>query len=484
MGKLSALEPKNVFYYFEELSNIPNGENFDCKLISDYCVEFAKERKLDCVQDALYNVIIKKSGTVGYEDSKPLIMQGHLDMICEKYPESTHDFATEGLELCIDGDWVYAKETSLGADNRIAIAMILAVLDSKDIPHPPIEAIFTVDEEGEMSGAENIDLSSIKGERMLNLDLAEDTLLTVGSAGGISCEVTIPVTFEEATGHVLHIDIRGLLGGHSGAVIHLQRGNALKMMGRLVNHLAKEMELKLVSIFGNGKENAVSVTSTAEILLDKADVEKAKTMILEMQNVWMEEFMGDEPDLVTTVEDFGEKTVKVFNKASAKRVLSYLVLCPDGMKEANRKLVGGLPEASLNLGYLTQTEDSIIANHLVRSSQNSQQNYIVEQLEICAELVGAGIKAFGSFPAWKFRLDSELRKVIEEEYVKFYDKQPNVCTVHGGLECSMFLQKKPSIDCVSIGAEIPDIHTFDEKLSITSTKNTWELVKRILEKLK
>lgn len=484
MRVLSNLEPQNVFYYFEELSRIPQGENFNCKLISDYCVKFAEKKNLSCVQDALYNIIIKKPGTQGYEYSKPIILQGHLDMVCEKYPESTHDFAAEGLDLCVDGNWVYAKETTLGADNRIAIAMILAILDSNDIAHPPIEAIFTVDEEGEMSGAEYIDLSSIEGERMLNLDLAEDTLITVGSAGGISCEVTIPVAFEEATGHVLHIDIRGLLGGHSGAVIHLQRGNAVKMMGRLINHLAKEIDLNVVSISGTGKENAVSVNANAEILLKEADVEKAQTMISEMQHLWMEEFMGDEPDLKTTVEDCGEKTVKVFDAASAKHVLSYLVVCPDGMKEANRKLIGGLPEASLNLGLLTQTEDALVVNHLVRSSQLSQQNYIVEQLEICAELVGAKLKAFGPFPAWQFRPDSELRKVIEEQYIEFYKKQPNVCTVHGGLECSMFLQKKPSIDCVSIGVEIPDIHTFDEKLSISSTQSTWELVKRILANLK
>ncbi len=254
MAVLENQEPQKVFQFFEEMCQIPHG-TFDTKRISDYCVAFAKDRGLEVIQDEANNVIIRKPGTAGYEESEPVIIQGHLDMVCEKTADSPHDFKTDGLELYVEDGYLKAKDTTLGGDDGIAVAMAMAVLDSDDIPHPPIETLFTVDEEDGMGGAHAIDLTLLKGRKLINLDSEEEGILTTGCAGGIQYVTEIPVQREERDGQLVKIRIHGLLGGHSGAEIHKQRGNSHKMMGRLLYHIAREIPFHLACV--GGGSNAI-----------------------------------------------------------------------------------------------------------------------------------------------------------------------------------------------------------------------------------
>lgn len=482
MAVLDNIQPKEVFRFFEEMCQIPHG-TYDTKRISDYCVEFAKARGLEYTQDAANNVIIRKGGTAGYENSEPVILQGHLDMVCEKRPNSDHDFSKDPLKLIVEDGFVKTEDTTLGGDDGIAVAMAMAVLDSKDIPHPPIEAVFTVDEEEGMGGANAIDLSGLKGRKLINIDSEEEGILTTGCAGGFRCETSIPVKREKRSGARVEIKIHGLQGGHSGAEIHKQRGNAHKMMGRLLNVIAEESEVYLVSVTGGSKDNVITVASTAVLVADEKDAEKIAAKAAEMKAVWDHEFMGDEPTLAVDVNVENVADVDACDADSTGRVISYLTICPNGVQGFARKLKG-LVETSLNIGIAETTDDRIKAISLVRSSVESQKQMMKEQMKQCAKLVGGSVEIANEYPAWQYDPDSELRKVMEETFKELFGKEPVVSAVHAGLECGLFLGKRPDLDCVSVGPDLIDIHSFNEKLDIASTERTWNYLKAILAKLK
>lgn len=482
MAVLEQLEPKKVFEFFEELCQIPHG-TFDTKRISDYCVAFAKERGLDVTQDGANNVIIKKAATEGYENSEPVILQGHLDMVCEKRPGSFHDFSKEGLELYVEDGYVKAKDTTLGGDDGIAVAMIMAILDSSDIPHPPIEAVLTTDEEVGMGGAMAIDLSVLKGRKLINIDSEEEGVLTTGCAGGFRYETEIPVHREKKTGTVVTIKIHGLQGGHSGIEIHKQRGNAHKMMGRLLNRIGLTIDMDLVEVNGGSKDNVISMESTAEILVDEKDAATAKSMVEEMKTIWDHEFMGEEPGLAVDVEMSADSTVDVLDKPSTERVIAYLVMCPYGVQGYSRKLEG-LVETSMNIGILETAADHVKTVYLARSSVESKKQEMKEQLAVCAKAAGGESKIFNEYPAWQFDPDSELRQIMEDVYEEMFQRTPKVTTVHAGLECGLFLGKKEDLDCVSFGPDIMDVHSFNERLGIESTERMWKYLQAVLAKCK
>ena len=357
MAVLNELEPKEVFRFFEEISAIPRGSR-DTKRISDYLVAFAKERDLKVIQDEVNNVIIFQPGTPGYEESEPVILQGHMDMVCEKTSDSTHDFKNDGLELYVEDGFLKAKDTTLGGDDGVAVAMALALMDSEDIPHPPIEAVFTVDEELGMEGAEAIDLSVLKGKKLINLDSEEEKTLTVGCAGGVRYQGLIPVEKETASGEVIKITIQGLLGGHSGEEIHRQRGNANKMMARLLYHIAGEKNYRLSEIYGGSKDNVIAMEAHASILAEPEDCEEILAMIRDMESIWNAEFMGEEPGLTVKTETEKVENIVVFSKNTTQKVVGYLTACPNGLKEYSRK-VAGATETSLNLGVVSMKGGSI-----------------------------------------------------------------------------------------------------------------------------
>lgn len=479
MAVLNDLEPKKVFHFFEEISAIPRGSG-DTRRISDYLVGFAKERDLKVIQDEVNNIIIFQPGTKGYEDSEPVILQGHMDMVCEKTPESDHDFEKDGLELYVEDGFLKAKDTTLGGDDGVAVAMALAVMDSDDIPHPPLEVVFTVDEELGMDGAAAIDLSALKGKKLINLDAEEEKTLTVGCAGGVRYQGLIPVERETVSGVQIQITIQGLLGGHSGEEIHKQRGNANKMMARLLYHIAEKKAYRLSEIRGGSKDNVIAMEAQASIVTSKEDAEEITGMIQEMEKVWNAEFMGEEPGLSVSVTAQKVEHVVVFRESATQNVVGYLTACPNGLQEYSRK-VAGATETSLNLGIVTTKEEGVEAAFLIRSAVDSRKQQLLEQVDAVTKAFGGKGSISSEYQAWQYKPESKLRPVMVEAYKEVYGKEPEVCIIHGGLECGIFLGKRPDLDCVSCGPDVLDIHSFHERLDIASTQRSFEFLKLVLK---
>lgn len=478
MSVLSELEPKKVFYYFEELCKIPHG-SYNTKAISDYCMRFAAERGLEAEQDDTNNVIIRKKGTAGYEDSAPVILQGHLDMVCEKMPGIEHDFEKDPLELLIEDGCVTANGTTLGGDDGIAVAMALAVLDSDDIPHPPLEAVFTTEEEVGMEGARNLDFSKIKGNMVINIDSEEEGILTVGCAGGFRFDALLPTTCEKTEGTVLSVRIHGLSGGHSGAMIHLQRGNANKLMGRLLNHIRLQQPLHIVEVNGGNKDNVIPADHTAKIAV--ADASAAKEMIRQMEQIWKDEFGTDEPGLTVDIKE--DQAEQMMDEASTDRVIAYLDMVPDGVIAYEREIEDQV-ETSLNAGVVKTEKDQVKVTHLVRSSVESKKAELKERLYRMVHVLGGAGTVRDEYPAWAYKSDSVLRTRMVDVFREVYGKEPQVVTIHAGLECGIFMGKRPELDCVSIGPDLFDIHSYKERMDIQSVERTYKYLLEVLKAMK
>ena len=475
MSILENYEPKEVFRFFEELSAIPRG-SFHTKQVSDYCVEFAKERGLEVVQDEVDNIIIKKAGTKGYEQCTPVILQGHLDMVCEKTVDSDHDFEKDGLKLFVEDGFVKAKDTTLGADNGIAIAYALAILDSDTIAHPPIEALFTVDEEVGMGGANAVDMSLLKGKFLLNIDSDTEGTITVGCAGGFRKTISLPVERETMSGDILHVNLQGLRGGHSGAEIHEQRGNANKLLARLLNHINQKEEIRLISFQGGSKDNVI--TPTAKMSFYTQDVAKTKELIQQLRAVWVTEFGSDEPMIQLTVTETKEE-VAVLTKTFSDKVIYVLHCSPNGVQSMMRSL-DDMVETSLNLGVVSLDTEVLNLTFSVRSALKSKLELMQETLQAWAMNIGAKTTVTGAYPPWVYKQESALREIAKTAYKKQYGEEPIVSAIHAGLECGLLSDKKPELDCISFGPTMFDIHSVQERLDIESTKRTWTFIKEVL----
>ncbi|WP_346911114.1 aminoacyl-histidine dipeptidase [Faecalicatena orotica] len=480
MAVLEELEPQEVFHYFEELSQIPRG-TFNTKAVSDYCVKFANDRGLEVIQDELNNVIIKKPGTEGYEESEPVIVQGHLDMVCEKTEVSDHDFEKDPLDLYVEDGFVKARDTTLGADDGIAVAIALALLDSDTIPHPPLEAVFTVDEEVGMGGAGGIDLTPLKGKMLINLDSEDEGTIIAGCAGGLSFCMNLPVGRKQVTGDCLEVTIRGLKGGHSGMEIHHQRGNANKLAGRLLNRLNQNMDISLAEVQGGAKDNVIPSACTFTIVVH--DSVKAEMIIENMENVWKQEFGEDEPELEVIVTKTENIEKSVMSDMDMKKVIFFINNCQNGVYGFSRSLKG-LVETSDNLGVVTTEENKISFVFLIRSSVSSKMEEMKEAFISWAEFLGGTYELSGAYPAWMYKENSKIRPIVAEVFEKVYGKTPNISTIHAGLECGLLSGKKPELDCVSFGPRMYDIHSVNERLDIASTWRMWNIIKEVLKECK
>lgn len=480
MAVLSGLQPEKVFYYFEELCGIPHG-SYNTKEISDYCVKFAQDRGLRVRQDSVNNVIIKKAGTDGYEKAEPVIIQGHLDMVCERTRDSDHDFEKDGLILFVEDGFVKAENTTLGADDGIAVAMALALLDSDEVSHPPLEVVFTTEEEVGMEGAFALDISDLKGTMLLNIDSEEEGILTAGCAGGYRFDAEFPVEYEDLEGEGITIRIQGLTGGHSGVEIHKQRGNAHVLMGRLLCRLNEKFDIRLVQISGGSKDNVIAVECTAQILVVNEEKKAVRTEIEVLTCEWKEEFGETEPDFEVIIsEEFIEHTIKKKNSSS---IINYLSLMPDGVISYEREIPGQV-ETSLNAGMISVRDSSVIVSHLVRSSLESKKRMLKEKLLKLTELAGGKGYVRNEYPAWSYKKESRLRELMTDSYRELFGKMPEVVTIHAGLECGLFAGKKPEMDCVSFGPDILDIHSIQERLNIASVERTWKYLLQVLKKAK
>ncbi len=478
---LEDLDPKPVFRFFEELTKIPRCSGNE-KQVSDYLVGFAEERKLEAFQDKALNVIIGKPGTAGYEKSPAVIIQGHMDMVCEKAKGSQHDFAKDPLSLAIDGDVLRADGTTLGADNGIAVAYGLAILDSADIPHPPIELLVTTSEETGMDGAFALDADHLTGKTLLNIDAEEEGVLFVSCAGGLNLVCEFDTTWEKATGGALLIEVSGLKGGHSGLEIVQQRANAIKLLGRVLDAAREVGPFGIAAISGGSKSNAIPREARATVTATAPVLKKIKSNVGRLSKDLKAEFAAVDPD-VTVIVASTDKVARQLDRASTDKLIDFLLIAPNGVQSMSMDLED-LVESSLNLGVVEQSGESIKLTVSVRSSVDSIREGIARALEALAGLVDATSARTGEYPAWQYEADSKIRDLCMSVYKEVTGHDAQVRAIHAGLECGLLREKLPQTDMISFGPNVYDVHTPDEHLSISSVANTWAFLTAVLAKSK
>lgn len=480
MSVLENLQPQKVFHYFEEICNIPHGSR-NTKQISDYLVQFAKDRNLTCYQDELNNVIIKKDATAGYEASEPIIIQGHMDMVCEKENDCDIDFEKDGIRLMIDGDFVTADGTTLGGDDGIAVAYALAILDSDDIPHPALEVVITVDEEIGMLGAFDMDLSMLKGHKMLNIDSDVEGHFLTSCAGGMSLIADIPVKRTTQVGLAAEIVLTGLVGGHSGSEIDKEHGNADILMGRVFSALADVTPFGVITMAGGLKDNAIPRECKATILLPEESLATATDAVKALEAALKNEYIKSDAGIQILVQPMGIQKADILDYASVNRVLCYLRMVPNGILHMSQ-VMPGLVETSLNLGILELTDESLHTVTSIRSSVSSRKEDVKNRVAMVVELLGGEITIEGDYPAWEYKDKSDVRTEIAAVYKDLFGEEPVFEAIHAGLECGIFSEKIKDLDCVSFGPNNYDIHTPKERLSISSTERMWRLILEFLKR--
>ena len=483
MNVLTHLGCDKVFAYFEKVCDIPHG-SFHEKELSDYIAAFAKERGLAYRQDERYNVLIKKNGTMGMEDAPALIIQGHIDMVCEKNAGTEHDFQTEPLKLYIDGDFIKAKGTTLGADNGIAVAYMLALLDSDSIAHPPLECIFTVEEEIGMGGAKDFDCSDLEGKRFLNMDTEEEGYLMVSCCGGRRMRMYLPAQREErkADRQAYSLKIRGLKGGHSGADIHLQRASANVLMGRMLYALREAVAYDLARVDGGNMDNAICREAEAVFCMDAAEEAKAKALVAELEKTFTEEYKERESGILITLDVCAEEVTQTLTEEVRNNIIGLLLLLPYGVQTMSNEMEG-LVESSSNIGILRTEEEHIFIDNAVRSSVESKKEALCQKIEALGALCGARVQGVNDYPGWQYNPQSELLEIFKETYKDVCGTEPKVVAIHAGLECGLFAKKIEGLDLISCGPDMFDVHTPDERLCISSTIRVWDYLKEVLKRL-
>ena len=476
MAVLSSLEPKQVFKYFEEISSVPRGSG-NMNGIADFCVNFAEKHGLKYIRDDANNIVIYKDAAKGYESAEPIILQGHLDMVCQKTNESSFDFEKDGLELLIDGEFIKANGTTLGADNGIAVAMVLSILESDSIPHPAIEAVFTTDEEIGMIGATAFDSSVLSAKKMINLDSEEINCVTVSCAGGSDFTAKLPVEREKVSGNEITITLKGLKGGHSGICINEGRVNANLLAGRILNYLNNNVKFSLVSVSGGDKINAI--TPICEIKVITTD-DNFKTVAEKYIDEIKTEIAHREPEFFAEIDLLENKTADGMVKKSQDNVIYALLLAPNGVIEMSAE-IDGLVETSLNLGILKTEETYVSYSFGLRSNKKTAIKFLDDKLTAFFSPLSAEILRGGYYPPWEFNDHSELQKLYIDSYVAQFGEMPKVEAIHAGLECGVFADKIDGFDAIAIGPQMYDVHTVNERLEIKTVGEIYKLLLKILE---
>lgn len=477
--KLAGLEPAGVFSYFEQICAIPHGSR-NTKQISDYLVSFAQTHGLRYVQDGLNNVIIFKDGSLGLENRAPVILQGHMDMVCQKDDDCPIDMLTQGLDLTHDGEWVFAHGTTLGADDGIALAYALALLASDDIPHPPLEVVFTVDEEIGMEGATGVDLSMLQGRQLINIDSEEEGVFTVACAGGARATLELPVERRAVYGPCVRLVVEDLQGGHSGVEIHKNRGNATKIMGELLSRIQKLMPLCITNLSGGTQDNAIPRSCTVTLVAMGSHLERINDITQQLQDEIRSSF--DEPNVKIYGDDVDAFGGNALSTQLSAKVIALLCSVPNGIQSWSAD-IPGLVQTSLNLGVTDLSKEKLSLTFAVRSSVNQEKVDLLEQLRQIAKLQDCNYSDTGNYPAWEYVKESRLRDTMVRVYSDMFGKEPQVVAIHAGLECGILSDKLPGLECVSIGPDMQDIHTSRERLNIASTKRTWEFLLETLKAL-
>ncbi|BBM36350.1 aminoacyl-histidine dipeptidase [Pseudoleptotrichia goodfellowii] len=478
MRKLENIKPERVFYYFEEISKIPR-DSYKEKEISDYLVKFGKEHNLECYQDEVYNVVLRKKASPGYENAEKIILQGHMDMVCEKTEDSNHDFTKDPIELIVDGNYLRANKTTLGADNGIAVAMMLAIVEDDSLKHGPLEFLITTSEEIDLGGAMALKPGILQGKMFINLDSEETGILTVGSAGGENIDILLPVKKTELKeGFTYKVKLQGFAGGHSGAEIHKDRENSNKAMNKVLKSLNEKEDIYLVSVSGGSKDNAIPRVAEAVITSSK-DIKQTLGKIL---SEIKESYVKSEPQ----TELFFEETAfngQVFEKEVLKKYIDLIEDIPTGVNTWMKEYPD-IVESSDNIAIVTTEEKNIRIAISMRSSEPEVLEKIKENMAATAQKYGADYEFSANYPEWRYRPVSTLRDKAVEVWKELTGEEMEVKVIHAGLECGAIYHNYPDIDFISLGPDMQDVHTPEEKLDIASTEKIYSYVVKLLEELK
>lgn len=482
MSVFENLEPKEVFRYFEDICGIPHGSG-NTKQISDYCVNFAKEHNLRYRQEENGNVIIWKDATSGYEDADTVILQGHMDMVAVKEADCDIDLEKDGLRIAVDGDWVYAKGTSLGGDDGIAVAYALAILAADDIPHPALEAVFTVDEEIGLLGATALDAGDLKGKILMNMDSEDDGIFLISCAGGATVECCVPAPEETAAGAVYDWKLDGLQGGHSGSEIHKGRANANVILGRYLMELGEKFNIHAGEIQGGEKDNAIAKICRAVIVVPEEQALDLEAATDHFADTLKREFAQVEPDFELTLERRADREASVLREEALRNLTALLVHLPAGVQKMMADMPG-MVQTSLNMGILKLAGGEASLTYSVRSSVESEKNWLIKRMEDLTGMVGGHCRVSGVYPAWAYEPESKIRTLMADTYEELTGKKPVLEAIHAGVECGILCKKISGLDCISYGPQMRDIHTTRERLNISSVERNWKLTLEVLRKLK
>ncbi len=472
---LENCQPKSVFSIFEDFCRVPHG-SYNTKGATAFCLDFAKAHGLDATADAAGNVVIRKGATAGYENAPTVILQGHLDMVAAADEGAPVCLETDGLDLFLDGDLIGARGTTLGGDDGIAVAMILAILADDTLPHPALEAVFTTDEEVGMLGADAMDMSTLRGTYLLNLDSEDEGVLTVSCAGGATAEISQPVCREKVSGAAVTLTIESLSGGHSGVEIDRGRTNGVRFLSEMLAALSMFYSFRFLSFTGGEKDNAIPVSATATLLTDKPEVVAAAAKAY--FDARAERVLATDPNarFTATVAD---ATGEAIGEEDTRALLSMLTRIPCGVQRMSED-IEGLVQTSLNLGILRAEDARVRVTYSVRSSVKEEKLALLGKIKEESERIGATCTVEGDYPAWEYKKDSALRDTVVRVYRDLYGKEMKVEAIHAGLECGIFSDRIAGLECVSLGPNMQDIHTTRERLSVSSVARTYDFVCAIL----
>ncbi len=481
---LEGVKPELVWKYFAEISKIPRGSKNE-KRISDYVVETAKKLGLESKRDKVFSVVVRKPASAGRENVPMVCLQGHLDMVCEKNKDKVHNFEKDPIELVVKGNFLMANGTTLGADNGIAVATNLAIMEDKSIEHGPLEFLFTIDEETGLTGANNLQPGFIESKILMNLDSEEEGALYVGCSGGKNTIGRWKAAFETANPKFAPalVKVKGLKGGHSGLEIDKGRGNSLKILNRLLNELDK-MGVRISSMEGGNKSNAIPREAEALVYVPVKKLNDASAVVSQYNSIIREELASVEPDLAILIEEVkGKKKGKVFRKPLQKKILQTLSGLPHGVMKMSAD-IPGLVETSTNVAIIRTDAYGITLTTSQRSSVASEIDEIVQSVIAIFQLGGAEVEATDGYPGWKPNLDSAILKIAKETYRSLYGKKPEVKAIHAGLECGIIGEKYPGMDMVSFGPTLEGVHSPDEKIHIDTVEKFWKFLLAILKNVK
>jgi dipeptidase D len=481
-AEIKNLEPKSLWNNFANLNAVPRPSKKEEKVIA-FAKKFGEQLGLETIVDEIGNVIIKKPATPGMENKTPIVLQSHLDMVHQKNADTHFNFETQGIQMLVDGDWVKAKGTTLGADNGIGVAAIMAILESTTIPHPPLEALFTIDEETGMTGAMGLKGGLLNGKIMLNLDTEDDNELCIGCAGGIDVTAKGNYSQETVSGNkkTYKIAIKSLTGGHSGMDIHLGRGNANKLMNRFLYSAGKNIDLAIHSIDGGGLRNAIPRESVAVILIDEEQENALNSFVEVFANTIKEEYNSTDPDLQITME-IAEPVHRILNKTFQEKLLRSIYACPNGIYRMSPD-IEDLVQTSNNLARVLVKDGSFTVLCLTRSSVDSEKMDEAQAISSTFELIGAEVSFDGSYPGWTPKPTSKIVGIMSDLYKKMYAEEPEVSACHAGLECGILGTNYPEIEMISFGPNIRGAHSPDEKAQISSVQKFWDLLLETLKQI-